>query len=44
MFPARELIRFMTLAVAMAAFMLGAQSSGGLVLRTAAPAHLASLR
>jgi hypothetical protein len=37
-------MRFLALPLAMAAFMLAAQQSGGLVLRTAAPAQLASLR
>ena len=36
MFAAREFIRFLALPVAMAAFILAAQISGGLVLRTEA--------
>ncbi|MDB5654519.1 MAG: hypothetical protein JWQ94_2132 [Tardiphaga sp.] len=41
---ARSIIRFLALPAAMAAFMLAAQLSGGLVLRTADPAQFASLR
>lgn len=41
---ARPLMRFLALPLAMAAFMLAAQQSGGLVLRTGVPAQLASLR
>ena len=36
MFPARDFIRFLALPVAMAAFIMAAQMSGGLVLRTEA--------
>ena len=40
----RSITRFLALPLAMAAFMLAAHQSGGLVLRTSAPAQFASLR
>ena len=40
----RSIVRFLALPLAMAAFLLAAQQSGGLVLRTAPPAQFASLR
>jgi hypothetical protein len=40
----RSITRFLALPLAMAAFLLAAQQSGGLVLRTAPPAQFASLR
>ena len=41
---ARAIFNFLALPLAMAAFMFAAQQSAGLVLRTGAPAQLASLR
>ena len=40
----RSIMRFLALPLAMAAFMLTAQQSGELALRTSAPAQFASLR
>ena len=41
---AHEIFRFLALPMAMAAFIMAAQISGGLVLRTAPPSQIASLR
>ena len=41
---AQAIVRFLALPMAMAAFIMAAQISGGLVLRTAPPSQIASLR
>ena len=40
----RPILRFLALPMAMAAFLVAAQQSGGMVLRSGAPAQFASLR